>query len=43
MANSDNVVRLGLTPKPKDKETLIEVNHLKFRLFDKIVRLDVDL
>lgn len=25
MANSDNVVRLGLTPKPKDKETLLEV------------------
>ena len=30
MANSDNVVRAGLTPKLKDVDTLIEVRKLRF-------------
>lgn len=30
MASSDNVVRAGLTPKFKDKETLCNVTLIKF-------------
>lgn len=32
MANGDNVVRLGLTPKYKDINTLIEVHKYSFNI-----------
>jgi len=34
MALSDNVVRLGLTPKFKDSETLLEVILISLRILD---------
>ena len=36
MACSDNVIRAGLTPKPKDIETLIQVLSFECKSIEKI-------
>lgn len=40
MKNSDNVVRLGLTPKQKDTETLMKILDYENREIEKLVKKD---
>lgn len=42
MANSDNVVRAGLTPKLKDKKTLAEIMILKMGPVEKVIPLIIE-
>ena len=40
MKNSDNVVRLGLTPKHKDTETLLRILDYDHRSIEKLEKHD---
>ena len=42
MANSDNVVRAGLTPKFKDKTTLGEIMICKMGPVEKVIPLKIE-
>jgi len=43
MACSDNVIRAGLTPKPKDVETLIQILSFECKSINKIQPFQEDM